>query len=115
MSRLIGILIAVLLLVPGFASAPGSMLGPYVYPEGVNPFTGLPVENPENLNRRPLIIKITNHPPALRPQWGPNAADMVWELVVGGAVTRFAAIYLTKDFERVGPVRSARLGDCDLV
>ncbi|HLU09364.1 MAG TPA: DUF3048 domain-containing protein [Oceanobacillus sp.] len=115
MSRLIGILIAVLLLVPGFASAQGSMLGPYVYPEGVNPFTGLPVENPENLNRRPLIVKISNYPPVVRPQWGLNAADMVWELVVEGGVTRFAAIYLSEDFARVGPVRSARLGDFDLV
>jgi hypothetical protein len=115
MSRLIFILIALLLLVPGFASAQGSMLGPYVYPDGVNPFTGLPVENPENLNRRPLIVKISNYPAVVRPQWGINEADMVWELVVEGGVTRLAAIYYSQDFERVGPVRSARLGDFELV
>jgi hypothetical protein len=73
------------------------------------------VQNRENLNRRPLIVKISNFPPEVRPQWGLNAADMVWELVVEGGVTRFAAIYYSDDFERVGPVRSARLGDFDLV
>ena len=117
MARWIFILFAVLLLVPGLASAQttSSMLGPYVYPEGVNPFTGLPVEHPENLDRRPLIVKISNFPPEVRPQWGLNEADMVWELVVEGGVTRFAAIYYSGDFERVGPVRSARLGDFELV
>lgn len=115
MSRLIFILIAVVLLVPGVTAAQGSILGPYVYPAGVNPFTGLPVEHPENLNRRPLIVKISNYPPVVRPQWGINEADMVWELVVEGGVTRFAAIFLSEDYERVGPVRSARLGDFELV
>lgn len=115
MSRLLLLILALLLLVPGTTLAQGTILGPYVYPEGVNPLTGLPVENPENLNRRPLIVKISNFPPVVRPQWGLNGADMVWELVVEGGVTRFAAIYYSQDFERVGPVRSARLGDFDLV
>lgn len=115
MSRLFLMMLALLLLVPASAQAQDLILGPYVYPEGVNPLTGLPVENPESLNRRPLIVKISNFPPEVRPQWGLNVADMVWELVVEGGVTRFAAIYYSEDFERVGPVRSARLGDFDLV
>jgi len=42
-------------------------VGPDSYPSGVNPLTGLPVDHPENLNRRPLLVKIDNYPPGVRP------------------------------------------------
>ncbi len=90
-------------------------VGPDSYPPGVNPLTGLPVDNPANLNRRPLIVKIDNYPPEVRPQSGVMQADIVWEHLLTGGATRFAAIYLGNDPDHVGPVRSSRLVDFELV
>ena len=90
-------------------------VGPDSYPPGVNPLTGLTVDQPDNLNRRPLIVKIDNYPPEIRPQSGLMQADIVWEHLLSGGVTRFAAIYLSSDVDHLGPVRSSRLVDFDLV
>ncbi len=90
------------------------MLGPDSYPPGVNPLTGLQVDDPALLNRRPLGIKIVNAPAAVRPQTGLAYADLVWEHELGGGVTRFTAFFLSRDVERVGPVRSLRLVDFNL-
>lgn len=89
--------------------------GPFLYPEGVNPLTGLPYPDEIALGRRNLIIKISNYPPIVRPQYGVNEADVVFEYETESGVTRFAAIYRTNMPERVGPVRSARLMDLNLV
>ncbi len=96
-------------------SGGGAVLGPEEYPEGVNPLTGLALDMPENLERRPLLVKITNWPPVVRPQSGLSQADHVWEILVEGGVTRFAAVFLGQDVEHLGPVRSARLSDLPLV
>ncbi len=90
------------------------IIGPDQYPPGINPLTGLPAENPDLLLRRPLIVKIDNHPPEIRPQSGLNDADMVWEVLLAGGVTRFAAIFLSADYDHIGPVRSCRLLDFEL-
>lgn len=88
------------------------LIGPDEYPPDVNPLTGLEPANPDILDeRRPLVIKISNWPPVVRPQWGVNTADLVWEYVVEGGVTRFSAVFYSSDLDRVGPVRSARLAD----
>ena len=89
-------------------------VGPDSYPAGVDPLTGLVVDHAENLNRRPLIVKIDNFPPEVRPQSGVMQADVVWEYLLSGGATRFAAIYLANDPAHVGPVRSARLTDLEL-
>ena len=89
--------------------------GPFSYPEGVNPLTGLPYPNAEAQARRNLIVKISNYPPIVRPQHGVNAADIVYEYEAEGGVTRFAAIYRSQAPERVGSIRSARLIDMELV
>lgn len=89
-------------------------IGPETYPDGVNPLTGLPVENPEVLRRPPLIVKIDNYPPDIRPQSGLSAADMVWETLLAGGATRFGAIFLANDVSHVGPIRSCRLVDFEL-
>src|SRR5690606_2777507 len=36
------------------------VVGPSNFPEGVNPLTGLPVEDPENLALSPVLVSITN-------------------------------------------------------
>ena len=50
---------------------------------------------------------INNHP-AARPQSGLNKADIVYELLAEGDVTRFLAIFQSEQPDNVGPVRSAR-------
>lgn len=84
------------------AQAPGGL------PTDVNPLSGQRVSDPDRLERRPLIVKITNFPRSVRPQWGLNTADHVWEYYLEDELTRFVGIYYGRDAERVGPVRSAR-------
>lgn len=88
--------------------------GPFSYPQGVNPLTGLPYPDDAAQARRNLIVKISNFPPVVRPQHGVNAADVVYEYEAEGGVTRFAAIYRSNNPERVGSIRSARLLDMEL-
>jgi hypothetical protein len=64
---------------------------------------------------RPAIgIKIDNSPDG-RPQSGINLADVVYEEIVEGGITRFLAMFQSVDADRVGPVRSARTSDIDLL
>jgi len=90
-------------------------IGPYTYPDGTNPMTGLPYPDDETRGRRNLIVKISNFPPIVRPQHGVNQADLVFEYEAEGGVTRFAAIFRTHAPERVGSIRSGRLLDMELV
>ncbi len=77
-------------------------------PENENPLTGLSVDDPAVLQRRPLHIRIGNDP-AARPQVGLSGADLVYEEIVEWWVTRYTAVYLSQTPETVGPIRSARL------
>lgn len=90
-------------------------VGPFLYPDGINSLTGLPYPSAAAMNRRNLIVKISNYPPVVRPQTNVNAADVVYEYEVEGGVTRFAAIYRSNAPSVVGPVRSGRLMDLHLV
>ncbi|MNJ43145.1 putative lipoprotein YerB precursor [compost metagenome] len=70
------------------------------------PLTGLPSEEP--ITRRPLAVMI-NNAPAARPQSGLGQADIVYEVLAEGGVTRLIAIYQSGDeTTRIGPVRSIR-------
>ena len=90
-------------------------VGPWDYPRGINPLTGLPYPSQEALERRNLIVKISNWPPKVRPQRGINLADLVIEYEAEGGVTRFAAIYRNNAPQQVGSIRSARLLDIELM
>ncbi|MCD4685847.1 MAG: DUF3048 domain-containing protein, partial [Anaerolineae bacterium] len=81
---------------------------------GMNPLTGLPVAEPGALDRRPLAIKISNAPDTVRPQAGIAEADLVFEHLVEGGLTRFTAVFWTHTPPRVGSIRSARLIDLDI-
>jgi len=70
------------------------------------PLTGEMVPK-ETLARRPLAVMIENSPEA-RPQSGLDKADIVYEMLAEGAITRFLAVYLHGDTAELGPVRSAR-------
>ncbi len=55
----------------------------------------------------PLGIMIENHEEA-RPQSGMTFADITYEAIAEGGITRFLNIFYCQDAEVVGPVRSAR-------
>lgn len=90
------------------------LIGPDNFPENVNPLTGMAVNDLQQLNRRPLAIKISNYPPIVRPQSGLNSADLVFEHYAEGGVTRFTALFYTNDANPVGSIRSARLIDLEI-
>ncbi len=100
--------------VPSPTPIPAS--GPTGFPANVNPLTGLPVDDPAVLDRRPLLIKVSNHPAVVRPQNGLSFADHVWEHVVEGwRYTRYTAVFYGQTPSSVGSVRSGRLPDLELV
>ncbi|WP_044895053.1 DUF3048 domain-containing protein [Bacillus alveayuensis] len=71
----------------------------------VFPLTG--IETEQKPNHRVVAVMINNHPKA-RPQSGLHKADIVYEVLAEGDVTRFLALYQSEKPEKVGPVRSAR-------
>ncbi len=81
--------------------------------EPVMPLTGLPIDDEAVAARPALVAKIDNHPQA-RPQFGLNGADIVFEENVEN-LTRFAAVFHTNAPAKVGPVRSGRTQDVDLL
>lgn len=66
------------------------------------------------VNRPVLAVKIDNVV-AARPQAGINDADMIFVEEVEGGLTRLAAIFHSTTPSEVGPVRSMRTGDFDLL
>jgi hypothetical protein len=79
----------------------------------VAPLTGLPFGD-ENLNRPALSVKVDNAPLA-RPQVGLDRADIVIEQLVEGGYTRYVAVWHSDLPQEVGPVRSVRPMDPDIV
>ena len=84
------------------------------FPPDVNPLTGLKVDDPAILDRRPLAVKISNSPPIVRPQAGLGSADLVFEHYAEGGVTRFTAVYLGQGAPKIGSIRSGRLIDLEI-
>jgi hypothetical protein len=80
--------------------------------DGVAALTGLPADS--GVTTSPILaVKIDNYVLA-RPQFALESADAVIEVNVEG-VTRFIALFHTVLPPEVGPVRSARTGDLDLL
>jgi Protein of unknown function (DUF3048) N-terminal domain/Protein of unknown function (DUF3048) C-terminal domain len=79
-------------------------------PKGVSPFTGEPIKSPGPV----LAVKIDNIVYA-RPQTGLTKADIVYVLPVEGGLSRFLAIFSSKFPPVIGPVRSARFDDLELL
>jgi hypothetical protein len=83
-------------------------------PPDVCPLSGEKVSDPSVLERRPLAIKISNFPNAVRPHAGLNRADIVFEHLTEANLTRFTAIFLCQKVEKIGCIRSARLIDLEI-
>ncbi|WP_445670713.1 DUF3048 domain-containing protein [Paenibacillus sp. FSL W8-0919] len=70
------------------------------------PLTGLAVEAP--VTQRPLAVMI-NNAPAARPQSGLSQADIVYEVLAEGGITRLIGIFQSEEgIEQIGPIRSIR-------
>ena len=82
---------------------------PLAKEQAKNFFTGLAGEN-----KQILVVKIddTN---AAHPQIGVESADVVYVEQVEGGLTRLAAIYTSKLPPLIGPIRSARISDIELL
>ncbi|UCM89471.1 DUF3048 domain-containing protein [Streptomyces marincola] len=78
--------------------------------EGRSPFTGRPAES----GARVLAVKVDNAPQA-RPHTGLGEADLVYVEQVEAGLSRLVAVYADRLPERVGPVRSARESDIELL
>jgi len=109
-------------------TAAPAVSGPQEYPQGVNPLTGLPVDNTANLQAPPALVSITNFPITARPQAGLSYSPVVHEVYVGEGTTRFLALFygdfpqeavdqnekpgspnVVADNAQIGPVRSGRV------
>src|SRR5438552_13395927 len=78
------------------------------------PLTGLKDAARPWTTRRPLAVKIDNSPQA-RPQSGLLQSDVIFEHLAEGGISRFDVVFWCGASDNVGPVRSARIVDFDLV
>lgn len=92
---------------PASSPAPSSDTAP----EPVLPLLGTPGSVPA---RAALAVKIDNTEQG-RPPSGLTDADVVFEEMVEGGLTRLLAVYQSQDPETVGPVRSARSTDLSIL
>ena len=87
---------------------PGDWLGPR------HPLTGLPA--PDGSSMAPaLVVKVGNNDANSLPQVGLEQADIVYEALIEVGRTRFLAVFHSAVPDLVGPVRSARSSDIDLI
>lgn len=71
-----------------------------------SPLSGIIVEE-EKVNRRPVAVMFDNHRKA-RWQAGLSQAEVVYEMLVEGRITRYMGVFLVNEPEMIGSVRSAR-------
>jgi hypothetical protein len=97
------------LLSPDQFSHLGKMENIFKDPEPVNSLSGrIGMDGPI------LVVKIDDTP-AARPQAGLEEADLVYIEQVEGGLTRLAAVYSSKIPRVIGPVRSARISDIEIL
>lgn len=73
--------------------------------QSTSPFTGVPLKN--KYFNRAVAVSIENSP-AARPQSGLDEAEIIYEFMTEGGITRFLAVYWPDVPEKIGPIRSAR-------
>ncbi len=75
-------------------------------PQGRSPLTGLSAPQ-SALAGRPVAVMIDNAPTA-RPHYGLSSADLLYEMLVEGGLTRIMAVFHSRQSDVIGPVRSVR-------
>jgi len=76
-------------------------------PRATHWLTGLPITTDQEALLRPVMVTIDNLA-EVRPQTGLPAADVVFEVLTEGGITRLLAVYTSDSSQTVGPIRSAR-------
>ena len=79
-------------------------------PPLTSPFTGKPADK-----LRPVLAVKVDNAVLARPQWGLDQADIVYEEAVEARTTRFIAIFSSQAPKEIGPVRSVRESDIELL
>lgn len=79
----------------------------------LSPLTGLPYSNPSDATRPAIAAKIDNAPQAW-PQSGLLHADVIYEEMVEGGLTRYMAVFQSHNASVLGPIRSVRASDADI-
>ncbi|MBC8080489.1 MAG: DUF3048 domain-containing protein [Gorillibacterium sp.] len=85
---------------PSPTLSPKPMVLPYTFA-----LTGLP--SSKKVENRPFMIMVENTP-AARPQSGLDQADIVYEVLAEGEITRFLSVFQSEAPGKIGPVRSIR-------
>lgn len=80
--------------------------GPDLTGLAINPLTGLYIDE-DAAARRTVSVVINNLPKAL-PQSGIGQADIYYEVLAEGGITRMVVLFQDFNAEKIGPVRSAR-------
>ncbi|MDO8964887.1 MAG: DUF3048 domain-containing protein [Coriobacteriia bacterium] len=78
------------------------------------PLTGLDAPSADAVKVRVVSVKVENSA-AARPQVNLDQADVIYETVTEGGITRFNALFHSKAPKQVAPVRSARASDFYIV
>jgi len=78
------------------------------FPLGVNPLTGLRVQDPSLLNMPAVLVSISNMPITARPQAGTNFASWIFELFIGEGTSRFMGVFYGETPRRIPNAT----GDC---
>lgn len=74
----------------------------------INPLTGEDGFSADAVGKRPVAVMVSNIQESL-PQWGISEADIVYEAVTEGGITRLMCMYADPSaVPKVGPVRSVR-------
>ena len=82
---------------------------PFVKSEPTNSLSGLPGGD------GPILVVKIDDTRSAHPQIGIEKADIVYIEQVEGGLTRLAAVFSSKIPQRIGPVRSARISDIELL
>jgi hypothetical protein len=90
-------------------------------PANINPLTGLAAD-PALLQRRPIVARIGNDQIVRTNNWhaGLSVADLVFEELIdvigtNYATTRYSAVFLSTDPPLIGPIRSGRIVNFQIV
>ncbi|HKJ55538.1 MAG TPA: DUF3048 domain-containing protein [Nitriliruptoraceae bacterium] len=98
---------------PSPSTPPTPTPTPTPTPQQRMPLTGEPVDD-ARLDQPVMAVKIDNTPAAF-PHTAIERADVVYEQVVEGGLTRLVPLFHSDIPDVIGPIRSARLMDVDLL
>jgi len=96
----------------GDGSPSASTVAPTPKPTPTWPLTG--VVSKHAASTKPVLVVKVENDPSVRPQSGLEVADMVFEELVEGGITRFATVFQSRFPKELGPVRSVRHVDVSI-